>query len=69
MVVQVGRGGVEGGVGCGGEGVVLSLAAWLVAPVAAVETRRDHSSCPESLCGDFLYIAVLVIGAIRWSRD
>ena len=54
MVVQVGRGGVEGGVGCGGEGVVLSLAAWLVAPVAAVETRRDHTAAqlrpPHNLC-------------------
>ena len=28
-----------------------------------------HSSCLESLCGDFLYIAVLVIGAVRRSRD
>ena len=28
-----------------------------------------HSRCLESLCGDFLYIAVLVIGAVRRSRD
>ena len=26
---------------------------------------KRHSSCLESLCGDFLYIAVLVIGAVR----
>ena len=28
-----------------------------------------HSRCLESICGDFLYIAVIVIGAIRRSRD
>ena len=28
-----------------------------------------YSSCLESLCGDFLHIAVLFIGAIRRSRD
>ena len=28
-----------------------------------------HSRCLESLCGDFLYIAVTVIGAIQRSRD
>ena len=27
-----------------------------------------HSSCLESLCGDFLYIAVLIIGAVRQSN-
>ena len=27
-----------------------------------------HSSCPESLSGDFLYIALLVIGATQRSR-
>ena len=29
----------------------------------------SHSSCLESLYGDFLYIAVLIIGAIRRNRD
>ena len=28
-----------------------------------------HSSFLESLCGDYLYIALLVIGAVRRSRD
>ena len=28
-----------------------------------------HSRCLESICGDFLNIAVIVIGAIRRSRD
>ena len=32
-------------------------------------TPWSHSRCLESLCGDFLYIAVLVIGAVRRSRD
>ena len=36
------------------EGVGLSLAGWLVAPVAAVETRRDHTAAqlrpPHNLC-------------------
>ena len=32
-------------------------------------TSLPHSSCLESLCGDFLHIAVLFIGAIRRSRD
>ena len=33
------------------------------------ECCPGHSRCLESLCGDFLYIAVLVIGATRRSRD
>ena len=53
MVVQVGRGGVDEVV-VDVEGVGLSLAGWLVAPVAAVETRRDHTAAqlrpPHNLC-------------------
>ena len=30
---------------------------------------EGHSRCLEAICGDFLYIAVIVIGAIRRSRD
>ena len=64
-------------VGCGGGcgGVVLSLAGWLVAPVAAVETRRDHTAAqlrpPHNLCNTSSrqHYHYLMLVAKLWLRN